>query len=237
MVTKIKILKKQKLKKQILFVGLPGIGLVGKIAVDYLVNELKPKAKLYAKVISDNFPPAVHTKNSILNLIYDEIYVYKTKTRDYLFLIGPVQPSLMMPINSSQHYEFSQTIAKFLKDTGTQKIFTFAGINVGQKRLNKNPSVIMVSSDTKTKDSITKKKINNLIVDNSKTDALISGVAGLLIAIAYNDYNIPGCCFMGETDQKLVFGDQGSAKSVLQVISKLVDFKFDLKKIDKEAKK
>ncbi len=237
MVTKIEVIASKKLKNPILMVGLPGIGLVGKIAVDYVVNELKPKAKLYAKVISDSFPPAVHTKNGILNLISDEIYLYSTKTRDYLFLIGPVQPSLMMPISATQHYEFSETIASFLKKQNVKEIYTFAGINVGQKRLNTKPSVMVVSSDQKTKEKIEKKKINNLVFDKTKTDALISGVAGLLVGVAYNNHKISGCCFMGETDQKLVFGDQGSAKCVLQVISKLVDFKFDMKKIDKEAKK
>jgi proteasome assembly chaperone (PAC2) family protein len=42
---------------------------------------------------------------------------------------------------------------------------------------------------------------------------------------------------MGETDQKLIFGDQGSAKSVLSVICNFFSFKIDTKKIDKEAKK
>jgi uncharacterized protein len=237
MSTKIEIIKSQKLKNPLLIVGLPGIGLVGKIAVDYLVNELKPKAKIYAKVISDSFPPAVHTKNGVLELISDDIYLYRSKKRDYLFLIGPVQPSLMMPISSSQHYEFSETISSFLKKQGVKEIYTFAGINVGPKRLNTTPSVIAVSSDLKTKEKLKKLKINNLLFDETKTDALISGVAGLLVGVAYNNYRISGCCFMGETDQKLVFGDQGSAKNVLQVISKLVDFKFDMKKMDKEAKK
>ncbi len=237
MTTKIKTIKSQKLKDPVLFVGLPGIGLVGKIAIDYLLNEMKSKTKLYAKVISDSFPPAVHTKNGVLDLISDEIYLYRSKKRDYLFLVGPVQPSLMMPINAKQHYEFSETIASFVKKQGVKEIYTFAGINVGEKRLKTNPSVIGVASDKKTKDKIKKKKINNLVFDKSDRDALISGVAGLLIGVGYDTYKIPGCCFMGETDQKLVLGDQGSAKNILQVISKLVDFKFDLKKIDKEAKK
>ncbi len=237
MSTKIEVIKSQKLKNAVLFVGLPGIGLVGKIAVDYILNALKPKAKLYAKITSDSFPPAVHTKSGVMNLISDEIYLYRTKTKDYLFLVGPVQPSLMMPISSKQHYDFSETIASFVKKQNIKEVFTFAGINVGQKRLNKKPAVIFVASDVKTRDKYKKKKISNLVFDDSRTDALISGVAGLLIGLVYNNYKIPGCCFMGETDQKLVFGDQGSAKSVLQVISKLVDFKFDMKKIDQEAKK
>ena len=34
---------KKSLKKPVLFIGLPGIGLVGKIVVEYLVKNLKAK--------------------------------------------------------------------------------------------------------------------------------------------------------------------------------------------------
>jgi len=237
MVTKIQILKNKKLKNPVLLVGLPGIGLVGKIALDYLVNELKPKPTLFAKVTSDSFPPAVHAKNSLLELINDEIHVYSYKNRDYLFLIGPVQPSLASSNNSNQHYEFAESIALFAKKIGVKEIYTFAGLNIGEKRLNQKPRVLAVTSDEKTKKNLQKLKNKDLIFDSSATDTLISGVAGLLVGVAYHEYKISGCCFMGETDQKLIFGDQGSAKSVLSVICNFFSFKIDTKKIDKEAKK
>ena len=127
MVTKIEILDKKKLKNPILLVGLPGIGLVGKITVDYLVQELKPSPTLYAKVVSDSFPPAVHTTKSIIELICDEIYLYSTKNQDILFLVGPVQPPIINAINSNLHYEFAKSISDFCKKLNVKKIYTFAG--------------------------------------------------------------------------------------------------------------
>ncbi|HOW29217.1 MAG TPA: PAC2 family protein [archaeon] len=237
MTTKINVIKQQKLRNAVMLVGLPGIGLVGKIAVDYLQGELKPKAIEYATVISDTFPPAVHAKSSTLELISDQIFLYKGKTRDYLFLVGPVQPNLSNVANSQEHYEFSESITEFCKKQGVKEIYTFAGLNIGEKRLNQKPRVLAVTSDKETKEKLKKKKINNVIFDDTQGDTLISGVAGLLIGIAYYNYKIPGCCFMGETDQKLIFGDQGSARSVLGVICDLFDFKVDMKKIDVQAKK
>jgi len=235
--TNINIIKRKKLKNPVLLVGLPGIGLVGKIAVDYIVKELGSKCKEYAKITSDSFPPAVHTKKGFIELIYDSIYVYRYKNKDYLFLIGPVQPSLVNASNSKSHYEFADKIADFCKKANVKEIYTFAGINVGEKRLKKSPKVISVFTDKKIKKKISKIKISNLNSKKVEIDTLISGVAGLLIGRSYYKYKISGCCFLGETDQKLVFGDQGSAKNILQIISKLVDFKVDLKKINKEAKK
>ncbi len=237
MVTTINVFKQQKLREPVLLVGLPGIGLVGKIAVDYLLSELKPKATKFAQVVSDSFPPAVHTKSSVLELISDNIYLYKGKTRDYLFLAGPVQPNLSNISNSQEHYEFSEKIGWFAKKQGVKEIYTFAGINIGEKRLNQKPRVLAVASDKSTKELLKGKNIGNVVFDDSQGDTLISGVAGLLVGIAYYSYGIPGCCFMGETDQKLIFGDQGSARSILCMMCELFGFKVDMKKIDTQAKK
>ncbi|MFA5745247.1 MAG: PAC2 family protein [archaeon] len=237
MVTKIDVIKQQKLRNPVLLVGLPGIGLVGKIATDYLVNELKPKATIYATIVSDTFPPAVHAKSSMLELIMDNVYLYKGKTKDFLFVVGPVQPNLSNIANSFEHYEFSESIADFSKKQGVKEIYTFAGLNIGEKRLNQKPRVLAVTSDKDTKEKLKKKKIENVIFDDTQGDTLISGVAGLLVGVAYYNHKIPGCCFMGETDQKLIFGDQGSARSILGVMCSMFDFKVDMKKIDTQAKK
>jgi uncharacterized protein len=237
MSTKIDVIKSQKLRNPVMLVGLPGIGLVGKIAIDYLISELKPKATLYATIVSDTFPPAVHAKSSTLELICDNIYLYKGKSKDFLFVAGPVQPNLSNATNSQEHYEFSEKIAEFSKKQGVKEIYTFAGLNIGDKRLNQKPRVLAVSSDKDTKERLKKKKIENVIFDDTQGDTLISGVAGLLIGVAYYNHKISGCCFMGETDQKLIFGDQGSARSIVSVICDFFDFKVDMKRIDTQAKK
>ena len=238
MVTTIEIIKPLKnLKKSVLFVGLPGIGLVGKIAVDYLIKELSPKPVLVGKIFSDSFPPAVHEKNSVLELIYDEIYLYKTKTHDFLFVAGPVQPALGNILNSNQHYEFSKVLADFANKYKISQIYTLAGLNIGDKRITAKPKVMCVSTDLKSKLSLNKKKIKNLDFRNKGQDALISGVAGLLLGISYNLYKIPGFCLMGETNSKLTYGDPASAKQLIDILTGLFKLKVDLKKIDVSAKK
>jgi uncharacterized protein len=238
MLTNIEIIKPLKnLKKPVLFVGLPGIGLVGKIAVDYLVKELTLKPILIGKIYSKSFPPAVHEKNSVLELIYNEIYLYKTKTRDFLFIAGPVQPALGNILNSEQHYEFSESISSFAKKQKITEIYTFAGLNIGDKRITNKPKVIGVCTDLKTKDFLEKKKIKNLAFQDKNQDALISGVAGLLLGVAYKNYKIPGVCLMGETNSKLTYGDPSSAKQLIEIITEIFKLKVNLKKIDESAKK
>ncbi len=228
MATKILLSKKVSLNNGVLLVGLPGIGLVGKISVDYLLKELKPLK--IAEIYSDSFPPSIHTKNSKIHLIKNEIYYLNYKKQEFLILAGPVQPTLDFKVGSShEHYEFSETLVNFFKSVGIKEIITLAGVNIGDKRLNKKPGVIVAGTD----DDIIKKWISFGAKSDVK-EGLISGAAGLLVGLG-KLHNMSGACIMGETNAQLVYGDQGSAKRVLEILSKRFKFKLNMKKIDKEA--
>jgi len=229
MPTKILITKKIIAKNAILLVGLPGIGLVGKISIDYLLKELRPEK--IAEIYSDSFPPSVHTKNSKVHLIKDEIYYLKYKKKDFFFLVGPVQPTLDFKVGSShEHYEFAETMISFFKSSGVKEIITLAGINIGDKRINVKPHVIVAGTD-----DIIIKKWKTCGAKSDKKEGLISGAAGLFVGIC-KLHKMAGACLMGETNAQLIYGDQGSAKSVIEVLKKRFGFKLKMGLIDKEAK-
>lgn len=229
MPTKILLTKKIALTDGVLLVGLPGIGLVGKIAVDYLLKELKP-VKI-AEILSDSFPPSVHTQNSKIRLIKNEIYHLNYKKKDFLLIAGPVQPTLDFKIGSShEHYEFAETLLNFFKSVGIKEIITLAGLNIGDKRLNQNPGVVVAATDDSTIETWVK-----LGARKEKKEGLISGVAGLLVGLGQL-HNIPGACLLGETNAQLIYGDHGSAKNVLELLSKRFGFKLNMKTIEKDAK-
>ena len=228
MPTRIKMIKPIRMKNAVLFTGLPGIGLVGKIAVDYLLKQFS--AEKVAEIISDSFPPSVHTKEGLVELIKDEIYHYKFKDRDFLFLAGPVQPSLdMRSVSMAEHYEFAETIISELKKLGLTEIYTLAGINIGEKRMVTEPNVIVAATDEKM---LAEWKKVGAIYD--KPEGLISGAAGLLLGIG-KEQGLRGACLMGETKARLVYGDQGAAKKVIELLIKKFGFKVDMSKIEKEA--
>src|SRR3989338_9890928 len=228
MPTRIKMIKPIRMKNAVLFTGLPGIGLVGKIAVDYLLKQFS--AEKVAEIISDSFPPSVHTKEGLVELIKDEIYHYKFKDRDFLFLAGPVQPSLdMRSVSMAEHYEFAETIISELKKLGLTEIYTLAGINIGEKRMVTEPNVIVAATDEKILDEW--KKIGAIY---DKPEGLISGAAGLVLGIGKEE-GLKGACLMGETNARLVYGDHGAAKKVIELLIKRFGFKVDMSKIEKEA--
>jgi len=229
MPTKILVTKKVTGKNAVLLVGLPGIGLVGKISIDYLLKELKPA--LIAEVYSDSFPPSVHTKNSKINLIKDEIYYLKYKKKDFFFLVGPVQPTLDFKVGSAhEHYEFAETMISFFKASGVVEVITLAGINVAEKRMNLQPKVIVAGTD-----DLVVKMWDKCGTKEDKKEGLISGAAGLLVGIG-RLHKMTGACLMGETNAQLIYGDQGSAKAVIEVLKKRFGFNVKMKSIDKEAK-
>jgi len=229
METEILVLKEKKLRKPILFTGLPGIGLVGKIAADYMLKQLK--AEKIAEVFSDSFPPSVHTKNALIELIRDDIFVTEQNGRHFLFLVGPVQPSLDFRLGTaSEHYEFAKKIVETMKGFGVEEIYTLAGINIGDKRMEKQPRVVVASSSKKLLD-----ELNSLGAVADKKEGLISGAAGLIVGIAQQK-GIDGACLMGETSSKLIYGDQGAAKKIIELLVKRFGFKIKLDQIAQEAK-
>ncbi len=229
MPTKIKFLKELKLKNAIMFTGLPGIGLVGKIVVDYLLKEFK--AVKFAEIFSDSFPPSVHTKNGLIELIKDELYYYSLKDQDFVFLAGPVQPALDYRVGSAEeHFEFAEKIIEACKKLGVAKIITLAGLNVGDARLENNPQIIVAATSKKILTEFTE-----VGAKEDKPEGLISGAAGLLLGIGLQ-HGLEGCCLMGETNAKLIYGDPGAAKALLELLMKKYGFTVKLDKITKEAK-
>jgi uncharacterized protein (TIGR00162 family) len=229
MPTKVFVLKKIRPESATVLVGLPGIGLVGKIAVDYLLKQFKP-AKI-AEVYSDSFPPSVQTKNSKVMLIKNEIFHMKKGKRDFILFSGPVQPSLDFKAGSAhEHYEFAESMVNFFRSIGATEMVTLAGVNVGQARLNRKPNAIVAGTDDRTIAEWVKAGAKK-----DKKEGLIAGAAGLLVGLA-KLRRMDGACIMGETNSQLVYGDHGSAKRVIEVLAKKYNFKINMKKIDKETK-
>ncbi|MBI5553943.1 MAG: PAC2 family protein [Candidatus Diapherotrites archaeon] len=229
MATQVVFSDSKKYPGAIVLVGLPGIGLVGKIVVDYLLKQFSPKK--IGEIYSDSFPPSVYTKKGVVDLIKDEIYVMTFKGQTFFFLAGPIQPSLELKSGSSQeHYDFSRTIVSELKKKGVSEVIALAGINIGEKRMKAHPSVIVAATSKKLLENW--KKLGAV---PSSTEGLISGAAGLLVGCALAE-GLEGSCLMGETNIRLVYGDPGAAKVLLELLGKKFGFQLDMNRIEKEAK-
>ena len=217
--------KSPKLSKPILIEGLPGIGNVGKIAVDFLIDELKAK-KLY-EITSYTFPHSVFVnEDNLVELPIVELFWARLpKGRDILLLGGDVQP-----IDEISSYEFSDKILDLIQKLGGREIITLGGI--GLQDIPKKPKVYCTGNS--------KKMIGNYKDEMVSTSLYgvvgpIVGVSGLLLGLA-SARDIEAISFLAETyGHPMYLGIKG-AKEILKVLNKKLSLRLDISKLDREIK-
>ncbi|MCX8197227.1 MAG: proteasome assembly chaperone family protein [Candidatus Micrarchaeota archaeon] len=212
--------KKVRLKNPILIEGLPGIGLVGKIAADYLISELK--AEKVAELYSPHFPHQVlMQKNGVMRMIKNKFYVVKGKKNDLLILVGDVQA-----VTSEAQYEVSGKILDYAQKKGVKMVITLGGYGTG-----KMPTAPKVFGIVTHKHMVEEYKKYGIVFGESKGS--IIGAAGLLLGLG-KIRNMSGICLMGETHGGFV--DARSAQAILEILCKILDINVDVKKLDERAR-
>jgi len=163
-----------KLNKPILIEGLPGIGNVGKVAIDFIIDELKAK-KLYS-LFSHTLPHSVFVnEENLVELPVIEMYYKQMKGKpDLLFLTGDVQP-----IDEKSSYAFCDTILEIMEKFNGGEIITTGGI--GLQEVPEHPKIFITGNDEKTIEKYAKgvkveKKIHGVV-------GPIIGVTGLLLGL------------------------------------------------------
>ena len=214
-----------KLNKPIFIEGLPGIGNVGKVAVDFLIDELKAK-KIY-EITSYTFPHSVFVnEDNLVELPIVEIF-YKqfNDKRDLLLLGGDVQP-----IDEISSYEFSENILDIVDKFNGKEVITLGGIGLAD--IPKKPRVYCTGN---TKKIIERYK--NELVSNKLYGVVgpIIGVSGLLLGLA-GRRNMEAISFLAETyGHPMYLGIKG-AKEILKILDKKLNLDIDINKLDKEIK-
>ncbi|MCC7552207.1 proteasome assembly chaperone family protein [Candidatus Micrarchaeota archaeon] len=217
--TTIKEIKKVKLNKPILIEGLPGIGLVGKLVADLMIDELK--GERIADIYSDYFPhQVIMRKSGIIKDTKNEFYLVKRKQGDLLILVGNIQT-----LTSESQYEVNREIIKYFKKNKGQLIITLGGYGTGNPI--EQPKIFGAATDKNVIDTYSK-----FGIEFGKTRGAIIGAAGLLLSLGRIE-KLPGLCIMGETHGGYV--DANAAKKMIEILSKMLDIKLSTKKLDKKV--
>jgi len=213
-----KVLSTPKLTAPTLVEGLPGIGNVGKVAAEYLVEKLH--AEKFAELYSDSFPYHVFVNDDdTVDLPKTEFYY--TRDPELVIITGDVQS--MTP---EGHYEITSEIVTFLKKFNVKRYVTLGGFGVNA--LPKEPKVIGAVTKEKLKEEYSK---HGLEFENGERVGIIIGASGLLLGFAKLE-DMDGVCLMGETLSRPMFTDAKSAKAVLHVLCKIIGKDLDMKDID-----
>ncbi|MCK4588814.1 MAG: PAC2 family protein [Nanoarchaeota archaeon] len=216
-----------KLKNPILVEGLPGIGNVGKVAVDFIIEELKAK-KLYS-LFSYTLPHSVFVnEENLVELPSIEMYYKERKGKpDLLFLTGDVQP-----IDEKSSYAFCDKILEIMAELSGKEIITTGGI--GLQEIPENPRIFITGNDQKT----IKKYAQGVQVEKKIHGVVgpIIGVTGLLLGLG-KPKGINGISLLAETfGHPMYLGIKG-AKAMLRILNKKLSLNIDLNKLTKEIEK
>ncbi len=217
--------KKPKLKNPILIEGLPGIGNVGKLAVEHLIDNTN--AKKFAEIHSKDFPPQVFINtDGTIKLVNNEFFYYKAKKknqRDLVLLTGDYQG-----LSSQGQYELVEKILDIAEGLGVKEMFTLGGYGLGQE-IDK-PKVLCAATDEKLVKTMKK---HGAVFKKNEPGGGIVGASGLLLGLG-KLRGFKGACFMGETPGYLV--DPKSAKAVLKILMKITNVDVNLSALEKKAK-
>jgi hypothetical protein len=221
---KIETLKKiPKLNKPILLEGLPGIGNVGKVCVDFIIEELNA-APIY-NLFSYTFPHSVFVKeNNLVELPSIKIYHKKRKNRDLLLLAGDVQP-----IDEVSSYEFTEKIVDIVDVLRCKEIITLGGI--GLQEIPKKPKVYCTGNSK----SLIRKYKKDINVNEKLYGVVgpIVGISGLLVGMAEKK-KIEAISFLAETyGHPLYLGIKG-ARELIKILNDKLSLRVDLKRLSRE---
>jgi len=215
--------ERPKLKDPIFVEGLPGVGNVGKLAAEHLVDQLK--AVKFVEMFSKYFPPQVLvTDAGTIRLVSNELYyVARPQMKnDLVIMTGDYQG-----LTPEGQYALSDRTLQIIKELGVSRIYTLGGYGLG--KMIEKPRVLGAASDLELVDEM---KAFGVTFSKGEPGSGIVGASGLLLGLG-NLYGMRSVCLMGETSGYFV--DPKGAQAVLEVLAKILDVTIDFSELEQKA--
>ncbi|NMB78454.1 MAG: proteasome assembly chaperone family protein [Methanomicrobiales archaeon] len=201
------------LNAPILIEGLPGIGQVGKLVAEYMIQALG--AEKIGEITSLYFPPQVILdEDGTARLSRNELFLCRTPAKDIIFLVGDHQST-----SGEGHYILADFYCDVAKELGVRRIYTLGGFGVGH--LVNEPRVLGAVNRPELREQL---EAAGVMFQRPEPGGGIVGAAGLILALAV-PREIDAVCLMGETSGYLV--DPMAASSVLGILANLIEIPVD----------
>ncbi|GGC63104.1 proteasome assembly chaperone family protein [Haloferax sulfurifontis] len=207
----------------VLIEGLPGVGNVGKLAVEHLLEEFE-EATLVRRVYADVFPPQVTIDEGVAELTHVAIHAVETPGEgpDLLLLTGDHQAQ-----SNEGHYHLTDAFLDIAEEFGVERLFALGGVPTGE--LVDEPSVLGAVADESRLGELEDAGVE---FREDEPAGGVVGVSGLLLGLG-GRRGLDATCLMGETSGYLV--DPQSAQVVIEVLQDLLDFSVDFESLEERA--
>lgn len=201
------ILEKEPVSKNPLLVeGFPGIGLVGNIASQYMVHELK--MTYLGAMNSRFFPPLAVLLGGVVNM---PVRIYEKEDMDLILLTSDI------PIHPMASYDMSKEIVRWATSIKAREIVCLAGITL----MTEQRRVFSAVTDENMLERV--KSVTEIFELGT-----ISGISGSLM----NECRIkglPAICLLGETVSDAP--DPRSAAATIDAMNRIYSLKVDTAKL------
>ncbi len=221
----IEMTEEPELKDAILIEGLPGVGNVGKLAVEHLMDEID--ATQFGEIYSIYFPPQVLVdEDGQTELVNNRLYYCKDvgeDSRDLIILTGDYQG--MTP---QGQYQLTDKVLGLAEDLNINMVFSLGGYSQG--KMVEEPRVLGAATDHELVH-----QMEDIGVTFSEEDPSsgIVGASGLLLGLGKNMYGFNGICIMGETSGYFV--DPTAARGVLEILAEYLTLDLSYEELDDKA--
>ena len=199
-----------KSKNPIVIEGFPGIGLVGNITCQHVIEELE--MKYIGSIDSRYFPPLAVLFNGI---IYMPVRIYEAAKRDLVVVISDI------PIHPTASYDISKALVDWMQKINAANIVSIAGIatTTGERRVFGGATNNEMLEKIKDKTEIFQV-------------GTISGISGSIMTECFLR-NLPAVSLLGETPGPNP--DPRAAVEVINVLNKIFDLSINTEKLLSQA--
>ncbi|ELZ51471.1 hypothetical protein C465_03715 [Halorubrum distributum JCM 9100] len=205
----------------VLIEGLPGVGHVGKLAAEHLLEEFD--GELVRRVYATEFPPQVSVDDGgVADLTCAEFHAVETDGADLLVLTGDHQAG-----SNAGHYKLTSTFLDVAEEFGAQRAFALGGVPTGE--LVDEYTVLGAVSDASLVDDLEDAGVE---FRADEPAGGIVGVSGLVLGLG-GRRGFEAACLMGETSGYLV--DPKSARAVLETLETVLDMSVDYESLEDRA--
>jgi uncharacterized protein (TIGR00162 family) len=213
----------------VLIEGLPGVGHVGKLAAEYLLEEFD--SELVRRVYADGFPPQVSVDDEgVAELTCAEFHAVDLTdedgeaTQDALVLTGDHQAQ-----SNAGHYHVTDAFLDVAESFGAERAFALGGVPTGELIEDEEYTVLGAVTDADQKGDLGDAGVE---FREDEPAGGIVGVSGLVLGLGERR-GFDAACLMGETSGYLV--DPKSARAVLEVLQATLDFDVDYESLEERA--
>jgi len=216
-------IKEVTLKDPILVEGLPGVGHVGKLVADHMVEELK--AEKIIEIYSPHFPPQVMVEaDGTIRQVRNEIYAYHGKEGepDLLIIVGDYQSA-----TNEGHYELCGIFLDLAESYHVKRIYALGGYGTGQ--FVDKPTVMGAATKIEL---VNEMKDKGVVFHENEPGGGIIGVSGLLLGLGALR-GMDAICLMGVTSGYLV--DPKAATEVLRILCRILGIEVDVHALEERA--